>query len=218
MSSIRINLLPHREQKRQARQRQFYTLMISLAILGLAVIALVHGVLAAQIQSQEARNRVLKGEIAKLDEQIKEIDRLRDQIQAVLARKQVVETLQGNRSEAVHLLDQLVRQLPDGIYLRSIRQTDARVTIVGYAQSNARVSTLMRNIEASPWLSTPELVEIKLVPMPGTKDNTQKINEFTLRFLIKRTAPIATEVAGAPAKGAPAAPAKPAAPNAGKKT
>jgi|KBSMisStandDraft_5_1062788.scaffolds.fasta_scaffold20389_4 type IV pilus assembly protein PilN len=218
MSSIRINLLPHREQKRQARQRQFYTLMISLAILGLAVIALVHGILAAQIQSQEARNRVLKGEIAKLDEQIKEIDRLRDQIQAVLARKQVVETLQGNRSEAVHLLDQLVRQLPDGIYLRSIRQTDARVTIVGYAQSNARVSTLMRNIEASPWLSTPELVEIKLVPMPGTKDTTQKINEFTLRFLIKRTAPINTEVAGAAAKGAPAAPAKPAAPNAGKKT
>jgi type IV pilus assembly protein PilN len=218
MSSIRINLLPHREQKRQARQRQFYTLMISLAILGLAVIALVHGILAAQIQSQEARNRVLKGEIAKLDEQIKEIDRLRDQIQAVLARKQVVETLQGNRSEAVHLLDQLVRQLPDGIYLRSIRQTDARVTIVGYAQSNARVSTLMRNIEASPWLSTPELVEIKLVPMPGTKDTTQKINEFTLRFLIKRTAPITTEVAGAVAKGAPAAPAKPAAPNAGKKT
>jgi len=218
MSSIRINLLPHREQKRQARQRQFYTLMISLAILGLAVIALVHGILAAQIQSQEARNRVLKGEIAKLDEQIKEIDRLRDQIQAVLARKQVVETLQGDRSEAVHLLDQLVRQLPDGIYLRSIRQTDARVTIVGYAQSNARVSTLMRNIEASPWLSTPELVEIKLVPMPGTKDTTQKINEFTLRFLIKRTAPINTEVAGAAAKGAPAAPAKPAAPNAGKKT
>ncbi len=182
MSSIRINLLPHREQKRQARQRQFYTLMISLAILGLAVIALVHGILAAQIESQESRNRVLKGEIAKLDEQIKEIDRLRDQIQAVLARKQVVETLQGNRSEAVHLLDQLVRQLPDGIYLRSIRQTDARVTIVGYAQSNARVSTLMRNIEASPWLSNPELVEIKLVPMPGTKDNTQKINEFTLRL------------------------------------
>ena len=219
MSSIRINLLPHREQKRQARQRQFYTLMISLAILGLAVIALVHGILAAQIQSQEARNRVLKGEIAKLDEQIKEIDRLRDQIQAVLARKQVVETLQGNRSEAVHLLDQLVRQLPDGIYLRSIRQNDARVTIVGYAQSNARVSTLMRSIEASPWLSNPELVEIKLVPMPGTKDTSQKINEFTLRFLIKRTAPITTEVAGgAAAKGAPAAPAKPAAPNAGKKT
>src|SRR6185295_2756412 len=215
MAVMRINLLPHREQKRQARQRQFISLALSLAVLGLAIVALVHGVLAAQIENQKDRNNLLKKEIAKLDEQIKEIDRLRDQIQAVLARKQVVETLQGNRSEAVHLLDQLVRQLPDGIYLRSIRQTDARVTIVGYAQSNARVSTLMRNIEASPWLSTPELVEIKLVPMPGTKDSAQKINEFTLRFLIKRTAPIATEVAGAAAKGAPAAPAKPAAPVAG---
>jgi type IV pilus assembly protein PilN len=223
MSSIRINLLPHREQKRQARQRQFYTLVISLVVLGLAVIALVHGILAAQIESQESRNRLLKGEIAKLDEQIKEIDRLRDQIQAVLARKQVVETLQANRSEAVHLLDQLVRQLPDGIYLRSVRQVGAKVTVIGYAQSNARVSTLMRNIEASPWLSTPELVEIKLVGMPGAKDTTQKINEFTLRFLVKRAANVDVDAASVPAKpGAPAvpaaAPAKPAAPVAGKKS
>jgi type IV pilus assembly protein PilN len=212
MSSVRINLLPHREQKRQARQRQFITLMISLAILGVAVIALVHGILAARIESQESRNRVLKGEIAKLDEQIKEIDRLRDQIQAVLARKQVVETLQGTRSEAVHLLDQLVRQLPDGIYLRSVKQSGAKVIVVGYAQSNARVSTLMRNIEASPWLANPELVEIKLVPMPGVKDPNQKINEFTLGFLIKRTAPVEVSAkSGAvsvPAKGAPPAPAK----------
>jgi type IV pilus assembly protein PilN len=195
--------------------------MISLAILGLAVIALVHGILAAQIESQESRNRTLKAEIAKLDEQIKEIDRLRDQIQAVLARKQVVETLQSNRSEAVHLLDQLVRQLPDGIYLRSIRQAGAKVTIVGYAQSNARVSTLMRNIEASPWLTAPELVEIKLVPMPGAKDPTQKINEFTLGFLIKRSVPLdadAMAVSRKPAAPSGAAPAKPVPPPGDKKT
>jgi type IV pilus assembly protein PilN len=219
MSSIRINLLPHREQKRLARQRQFYTLMVSLAILGLAVIALVHGILSAQIESQESRNRLLKTEIAKLDEQIKEIDRLRDQIQAVLARKQVVETLQANRSEAVHLLDQLVRQLPDGIYLRSVKQAGVKVTVVGYAQSNARVSTLMRNIEASPWLSNPELVEIKLVPMPGAKDSTQKINEFSLRFLIKRAASVDAVPTGAAAKpGTPAVQPKPATPDAGKKS
>jgi len=220
MSSVRINLLPHREQKRQARQRQFFTLMISLAILGLAVIALVHGILAAQIESQESRNRLLKGEIAKLDEQIKEIDKLRDQIQAVLARKQVVETLQGNRSEAVHLLDQLVRQLPDGIYLRSIREVGPKVTIIGYAQSNARVSTLMRNIEASPWLSNPDLVEIKLVAVPGAKDASQKINEFTLSFQIKRAAAAdaaAVPVAGKPAGSPSPAPAK-GAPDAAKKT
>jgi type IV pilus assembly protein PilN len=223
MSSIRINLLPHREQKRLARQRQFYTLMISLAILGLAVIALVHGILAAQIESQESRNRVLKTEIAKLDEQIKEIDRLRDQIQAVLARKQVVETLQGNRSEAVHLLDQLVRQLPDGIYIRSVKQVGAKVTIVGYAQSNARVSTLMRNIEASPWLSNPELVQIKLVSMPGAKDANQKVNEFTLGFLIKRASTLDADATGVSSRPAspgspPPAPAKAAVPAEGKKS
>ncbi|MEO8345156.1 MAG: PilN domain-containing protein [Betaproteobacteria bacterium] len=224
MAAIRINLLPHREQKRQARQRQFYTLMISLAVLGLAVIALVHGILVNQIERQASRNRVLKTEIAKLDEQIKEIDRLRDQIQAVLARKQVVETLQSNRSEAVHLLDQLVRQLPDGIYLRNIRQVGPKVTVVGYAQSNARVSTLMRNIEASPWLSTPELVEIKLVTMPNSKDTTQKINEFTLSFLIKRAAPVdanAPSAARASVPGGPAAvpvPVKPVVPAVGKKS
>ena len=208
MAGVRINLLPHREQKRQARQRQFISLAVSLAVLGLAIVALVHGVLAGQIETQKDRNGLLKKEIAKLDEQIKEIDRLREQIQAVLARKQVVETLQGNRSEAVHLLDQLVRQLPDGIYLSSVRQQGAKVTVTGYAQSNARVSTLMRNIEASPWLTRPELVEIKLVQAPGQTNRDLKINNFTMTFQIKRAAP--AEVKGAPGAppGAPAAPAK----------
>ena len=213
MAGVRINLLPHREQKRQARQRQFISLVLSLSVLALAVVALVHGILAAQIDNQKDRNTLLKKEIAKLDEQIKEIDRLRDQIQAVLARKQVVETLQANRSEAVHLLDQLVRQLPDGVYLRNVRQAGAKVTISGYAQSNARVSTLMRNLEASPWLGNPELIEIKLVPAPGTaKDRDLKINEFVLNFQIKRAAPTEAKLpptpAGAAPKPAPAPPAK----------
>lgn len=211
MAGVRINLLPHREQKRQARQRQFISLVVSLAVLSLAVVAMVHGVLSAQIDNQKDRNDLLKKEIVKLDDQIKEIDRLRDQIQAVLARKQVVETLQANRSEAVHVLDQLVRQLPDGIYLRSVKQVGPKVTISGYAQSNARVSTLMRNIEASPWLVNPELIEIKLVPAPGApKDRDLKINEFTLNFMVKRAAPTDATPTGTPPKGAPpaAAPAK----------
>jgi len=214
MASVRINLLPHREQKRQARQRQFISLALSLVVLGLAIVALVHGVLSAQIDNQKDRNNLLKKEIAKLDEQIKEIDRLRDQIQAVLARKQVVETLQANRSEAVHLLDQLVRQLPDGIYLKTVKQAGPKVTVSGYAQSNARVSTLMRNIEASPWLGTPELVEIKLVPAPGApKERNLTINEFTMTFLVKRAAPTEAKLTPSPTapaaapKGAPAAPA-----------
>jgi type IV pilus assembly protein PilN len=209
---IRINLLPHREQKRQARQRQFVSIAIGLAILGLAVVGLVHVIFATQIETQQSRNKLLKDEIAKLDEQIKEIDRLREQTQALLSRKQVVETLQINRTEAVHLLDQMVRQLPDGVYLRSLKQSGAKVTAIGYAQSNARVSTLMRNIEASPWLTQPELVEIKSVPLPGARDKESRVNEFTLSFQLKRAAPppeAKPAAAAPPAKGAPApAPAK----------
>ena len=190
MATVRINLLPHRAQKRAARQRQFVSMAISLAVLGLAIVALVHGVLAARIENQQSRNNLLKTEIAKLDEQIKEIDRLREQIQAVLSRKQVVETLQANRSEAVHLLDQLVRQLPDGVYLRTIKQTNDKIQLIGYAQSNARVSTLMRNIEASPWLTKPELVEVQLVPAPGAVAGSgAKLSQFTLNLQLKRAAP-----------------------------
>jgi len=189
---IRINLLPHREQKRQARQRQFISIAVGLALLALSVVGLVHVILSSQIDHQQGANKLLKTEIAKLDEQIKEIDRLREQTQALLARKQVVETLQTNRTEAVHLLDQMVRQLPDGVYLRSLRQSGPKITLVGYAQSNARVSTLMRNIETSPWLMQPELVEIKSVANPaavkgGGQD--QRINEFTLTFQLKREKP-----------------------------
>ena len=198
---MRINLLPHREQKRQARQRQFVSLAIALAILGVAIVALVHVVLAARIDNQNSRNQLLKTKIAQLDAQIKEIDKLRDQIQQVLARKQVVETLQSNRNEAVHLLDQLVRQLPEGVYLSSVKQTDKKVQIVGYAQSNARVSTLMRNIEGSPWLEKPELVEIRLVTLPAQgRTASQQLNQFTLNFQIRRATPEPVPGSKAPAK------------------
>jgi type IV pilus assembly protein PilN len=198
---MRINLLPHREQKRQARERQFVSLAITLAILGVAIVALVHVILTARIDNQISRNQLLKTKIAELDAQIKEIDRLRDQIQQVLARKQVVETLQSNRNEAVHLLDQLVRQLPEGVYLNSVKQTDKKVTIVGYAQSNARVSTLMRNIEGSPWLEKPELVEVKLVSVPAQgRTGPQNLNQFTLNFQIRRATPDALAGPGAPGK------------------
>ena len=219
---IRINLLPHREQKRQARQRQFVSLSIGLAIMGLGLVALGWVWLNVLIENQEGRNTLLKTEIAKLDEQIKEIDRLREQTQALLSRKQVVETLQTNRTEAVHLLDQMVRQLPDGVYLRSLKQVGPKVTAVGYAQSNARVSTLMRNIESSPWLTQPELVEIKAIPVPGAsreKDSGARVNEFTLTFQLKRAAPPPevrpAAAVPAPAKGAP--PAKTAPPAKGGK-
>ncbi len=195
---VRINLLPHREQKRQARQRQFVSMAIGLAVLAMAVIGLVHVGIAARIENQNGRNALLKTEIAKLDEQIKEIDKLREQTQALLARKQIVETLQSNRTEAVHALDQLVRQLPDGVYLRSVKQNGAKLTLIGYAQSNARVSTLMRNVESSPWLEKPELVEIKSVAL-----DKQKVNEFTLNLQLKRQT---ESKPGAPGQGPAGAP------------
>jgi type IV pilus assembly protein PilN len=209
---IRINLLPHREQKRQARQRQFVSLAIAVAALGLAVFGLGHAMFQAWIENQASRNQLLKGEIAKLDEQIREIDKLREQTQALLARKQVVETLQTNRTEAVHILDQMVRQLPEGIYLRSLKQVGTKVTLVGYAQSNARVSTLMRNIESSPWLEQPELVEIKAVPSPSAPG--LRVNEFMLSFKVKRSAPPDPMKPGS----APGVAPKPAAPPAAGKT
>jgi type IV pilus assembly protein PilN len=210
---IRLNLLPHREQKRQARKRQFVSLSVSIAILAGAIVALGYVILNAQVENQQSRNALLKSEIAKLDTQIKEIDKLREQTQALLARKQVVETLQTNRTDAVHLLDQIVRQLPDGIYLRSVKQVDTKVTLVGYAQSNARVSTLMRNIESSPWLQKPELVEIRSVALPGASG--QRVNEFTLNMQIKRVAPVEPPptTPPPPPKAAQAAPAAGGAPS-----
>jgi len=196
---IRLNLLPHREQARKARKRQFISLVISLAILGLAVVALVHVALNARLETQESRNTLLKAEIAKLDLQIKEIDKLREQTQALLSRKQVVETLQTNRTDAVHLLDQIVRQIPDGIYLRGVRQSGLKVTLTGYAQSNARISTLMRNIDSSPWLQQPELVEIRSVALASAPGG--RANEFTLNMQLKRT----PQEAAAPTPPAPKA-------------
>lgn len=199
---MRINLLPHRELARQARQRQFVTLAVASAIAGLVIVGIVHLVLAARIDDQLTRNGLLKTHIAELDRQISEIDKLKDQIAQVLARKQVVETLQANRNEAVHLLDQLVKQLPEGTYLNSVKQVGDKVTIVGYAQSNARVSTLMRNIDSSPWLEKPELVEIKLVTVAGPrKDEAVHTNQFTLNFHMKHAQPAAVP-AGSPGKGA----------------
>ena len=208
---IRLNLLPHREQKRQARRREFVTLSIGLAILAAAIVALGHVVLGNQTDNQNSRNALIKSEIAKLDEQIKEIDKLREQTLALLSRKQIVETLQTNRTEAVHLIDQVVRQLPDGIYLRLVKQSDNKVTLIGYAQSNARVSTLMRNIESSPWLEKPALVEIKSVQLPNVAG---KVNEFTLTLQVKRVAPPDVAPVSVPGKPVPgktaAAPAVPA--------
>ena len=172
---IRINLLPHRELARAARRRQFNILLGIAVAVGVVVVLLGHSFIAASQSTQEARNAFLDKEIVKLDIQIGEIKKIREQTQALLARKQVVETLQSNRTEVVHLFDQMIRLLPEGLYLKSFSQAGNVVTLSGYTQSSARVSTLMRNLESSPWFDSVNLVEIKAATV-----NNLRANEFVL--------------------------------------
>ena len=197
----RINLLPHREERRKAARKHFAIVAGMTAALGAAVVLAVHVYNANNVGQQTSRNDFLKAETEKLDKEIEEIKKLKDEIQALLSRKQVIETLQADRAQTVYLLDQLVKQMPEGVYLSRVTQKGLRINLVGYAQSNARVSTLMRNIEASPWLEAPKLNEIKAVTL-----DKKRVSEFTLDLSLKRTQPADKE---APAKsGAPGAAAK----------
>ena len=201
--SVRINLLPHREERRK-RARQHFGLLAGLAaMVGIAIVGAMHIFNAQRIDAQSDRNAFLKGEIAKLDKQIDEIKKLRDEIAALLARKQVIETLQADRAQTVHLLDELVSVMPEGVYVRSFRQRGLRVNLIGYSQSNARVSTLMGNIDASPWLEKAELVEIRAANVAS-----KRVSEFNMNFSVKRSQAPADK-AGAAANDAPkgAAPA-----------
>ncbi|MDP3585207.1 MAG: PilN domain-containing protein [Thiobacillus sp.] len=172
---IRINLLPHRELARAARRRQFNILLGIAVVAGVVAVVIGHSLIAARQSTQEARNAFLEQEIARLDSQIGEIKKIREQTQALLERKQVVETLQSNRTEVVHLFDQMIRLLPEGLYLKSFKQDGRVITLTGYTQSSARVSTLMRNLESSPWFESAGLVEIKAVTV-----NNLRANEFVL--------------------------------------
>jgi len=201
---IRVNLLPHRAEARKRREQQFAVLAGLAAVVGLAAAAGVWFFLDGQVEQQHRNVAYMKSEIEKLDKQIEEIRKIREETASLLAKKQVVEGLQSNRSEPVQLLDQLLRQLPEGVYLKSIKQTGAKVNVAGYAQSNARVSTLMRNLGASPYLENPELVEIKAVPAPDKSGN--RVNEFNMNISIKRAQ--AEDAKGAGKGGAAKAGAK----------
>lgn len=189
---IRINLLPHREERRKALRQQFYALAGLVTVLAGLIWFVGYSYIENQIEHQAAKNAFLKKEIAVLDEQIAEIKKLKEQTESLLARKQVIESLQANRSETVHLFNELARQLPSGIYLRSIKQEQQKITLIGYAQSNARVSTLMHNLDESPVLERPVLVEIKAVTA-----GKRRMNEFTLQIHLTRQT---TENSGKAAK------------------
>ena len=181
---IRINLLPHREEARKAKRRHFYLMVGAAACLAGLVVFLGYTIINGYIANQASANDFLKAEIAVLDKQLAEIKLLKEKTQALLARKQVIEDLQRDRSETVYLLSELVKQVPEGVYLKSLKQDGAKVNITGYAQSNARVSALMRNLEASPWLENPQLIEVKAVILNGRRSN-----EFAMNFMLTRTQP-----------------------------
>ena len=193
---IRVNLLPWRAERRAAQRKHLAILAGGVAAIAVGLGVLVHIGIAGTISVQEGRNKYLKDENARLDKEIEEIKQLREQIAALLARKQVIERLQADRSQVVNLLDQLVRQTPDGVYLRSLKQAGANVNVGGYAQSNARVSTLMRNVSSSPYLEDPVLVEIKAATV-----NNKRVSDFTMNFKIKRSATEDAAAKGGAAKG-----------------
>lgn len=183
---IKINLLPHREEKRRQRRQAFFAMLALSGLVGAIIVMLAGGLIANSIFNQNARNAIIKNANAKLDLEIKEIASLKQEIEALKARQQAVEDLQSDRNQPVHLLDELVKQVPEGIYLRSFKQEAQRVLLNGYAQSNERVSELLRNLSNnSPWLERPDLIEIRSTGIGQGRD-AKKVYEFTINVGIKR--------------------------------
>lgn len=181
---VRINLLPHRAEKRAQRRRDFYVLIALAFGAAMVIVVAVYFVINGYIGVQTERNDFIKSENKKLDEQIKEIASLKQDLEGLKARQQAVEDLQADRNLPVHLLDELVKQVPEGIYLQSLKQDGLRVTLTGLAQSNERVSELLRNLSSnSQWISAPELVEIKAVTQG--RDN-KRLFQFTVNVTINR--------------------------------
>lgn len=222
---IRINLLPHREAKRKQNKIAFFRLLGVAGAFAAVVAFLIWGFIDHMVSNQDDRNTTIKNRITELDKDIAEIASLKDDIAALKARQQAVEDLQSDRNQPVYLFDELVKQVPEGIFLRSFKQEGQKVVLVGTAQSNDRVSDLMRNIsDNSPWLEKPELVEIKAGTLGQGRD-TKRVFEFSMNVGIKRPrdaekkddkdgkGAAATAAASAPvAAGTPATPAASAPP------
>ena len=214
---ILINLLPHREAARKRRREAFFVSLGAAAVCGGVIAGGMYLWLAAQISDQQGKNQLLQTEIVKLEGQIKEISTLQQEIAALRARQQAVEDLQADRNMPVHLLNELVRQLPDGVFISSLKQDNQVVTLVGTAQSNERVSELLRNLgNNSPWLTRPELVEIVSGSVALSQRDQRRVANFSMRVRLLRSsevqqpAPAASAPGVAPAASASAAAAAPA--------
>ena len=203
---ILVNLLPHREERRRQRKRAFFAGLGACALGGLVIVGLWYTVLQQMTSAQQVRNSFLQAEIARLDTQIKDIATLRSEIEALKARQMAVEDLQTDRNTPVYLLDELVKQTPEGVYLTSIKQTGQVVAVTGVAQTNERVSELLRNtLYNSPWLEKPELVEIKVITAAAGSRDQRRLFEFSMRVSLKRAQ--GATPADAAASGAVAKPA-----------
>lgn len=188
---ILINLLPHREAARKKRREIFYASLGASAVLGGIVAGVIFSWYQAAISTQQNTNTVMEGEIHKLEGQIKDIVGLEAEIAALRARQQAVEDLQSDRNLPVHLLTEMVNQLPDGVYITKMSQTDQLVTITGSAQTNERVSELLRNLaNNTPWFSKPELVEIVAGSVALTPRDQRRVANFTIRFKLMRASEV----------------------------
>ncbi|MQA41492.1 PilN domain-containing protein [Rugamonas aquatica] len=217
---IKINLLPHREEKRKQKKAAFFALLALGGIIGIGVVLLVGGYNARAISIQNERNQAIKTAISGLDKKIAEIATLKQEIEALKARQQAVEDLQGDRNQPVYLLDELVKQIPAGVYLKAFKQEGQKLAMGGYAQSQERVSELLGNLAGvSPWLERPELIDVKSTGL-GQGKTAKKVVEFNLTVNIKRPRDRDAAANGSTgangAKGKTAAPASAAdAPNTG---
>ena len=200
---ILINLLPHREEARKRRKEAFQATMFASFLLGLVIAGAVYWWFQMMITDQQAKNNFLQQEIKVLEEQIKEIASIEDEIAALRARQKAVEDLQSDRNLPVHLLTELVKQLPDGVYITAIGQTGQTITMQGMAQSNERVSELLRNLSANtPWLDKPELSEITANTVSLSQRDQRRVSSFNLKFQLVRASEAQKTMAAASASAA----------------
>lgn len=197
---ILINLLPHREAARKRRKEAFQATMFASFLLGLLIAGAIYWWFQMMIEEQQGKNTFLQSEIKVLEGQIKEIASIEEEIAALRARQKAVEDLQSDRNLPVHLLSELVKQLPDGVYITSLRQADQVITMQGMAQSNERVSEMLRNLaNNTPWFSKPELVEIVAANVALTPRDQRRVASFNLRFRLMRTSEAQKAMDGASA-------------------
>ena len=199
---ILINLLPHREAARKRRRETFQATMVASALVGLVIAGIIYWWFQMMIEDQQAKNAFLKSEIKVLENQIKEIATIEEEIAALRARQKAVEDLQSDRNLPVHLLSELVQQLPDGVYITTLKQTNQTVAMQGMAQSNERVSEMLRNLSNNtPWLSKPELVEIVASNVALSPRDQRRVSAFNLRFQLMRSSEVQKTLDTASAAG-----------------